>query len=101
MAAVPAQPKTETKVQFSSPFAAAAPAPPPTVAASTEVKQALQAEEPKSTRAAARAAGSRQERVGESGSTSQAEPKSTGELGEQSGLWGRESTERRSYIAPE
>src|SRR5438445_198023 len=37
MAAVPAQPKTETEVQFSSPFAA--PAPPAAVAASTEVKQ--------------------------------------------------------------
>ena len=101
MAAVPAQPKTETKVQFSSPFAAAAPAPPPTVAASTEVKQALQAEEPKSTRAAARAIGISQERVAEIKSTIQAQQKFLGELVEQSSLWELEGTELRIYFSPE
>src|SRR2546421_481130 len=101
MAAVPAQPKTETKVQFSSPFAAAAPAPPPTVAASTEVKQALQAEEPKSTRAAARAIGISQERVAEIKSTIQSQQKFLGELVEQSSLWELEGTELRIYFSPE
>src|SRR6266576_1307573 len=85
MAALPTQPKTETKTQFSSPFAA--PAPPATVAASTEVKQALEAEEPNSTRAAARAIGISQERVAEIKSTIQAQQKFLGELVEQSSLW--------------
>ena len=99
MAAVPAQPKTETKVQFSSPFAA--PAPPATVAASTEVKQAPVAEEPNSTRAAARAIGISQERVAEIKSTIQAQQKFLGELVEQSSLWELEGTELRIYFSPE
>ena len=101
MAALPAQPKTETKVQFSSPFAAPAPAPPPTVAASTEVKQAPVAEEPNSTRAAARAIGISQERVAEIKSTIQAQQKFLGELVEQSSLWELEGTELRIYFSPE
>ena len=99
MAAVPAQPKTETKVQFSSPFAA--PAPPATVAASTEVKQALAAEEPNSTRTPARAIGISQERVAEIKSTIQAQQKFLGELVEQSSLWELEGAELRIYFSQE
>jgi len=101
MAALPAPPKTETKVQFSSPFAAPACAPPATVAASTEVKQGLEAEKPNSTRAAARAIGISQERVAEIKSTIQAQQKFLGELVEQSSLWELEGTELRIYFSPE
>src|SRR6202521_2035303 len=43
-AAIPAQPKAETKTQFSSPFTAQASAPPATIATSAEVKRIVEAE---------------------------------------------------------
>jgi len=104
-AVIPAQPKTETKAQFSSPFAAQASAAPATVAASAEVKQAVEAEEPeilaKSIGAAARAIGISQEHVAEIKSAIQAQQKFLGELVEQSSLWELEGAELRIYFSPD
>ncbi len=105
VAAIPAQPKTETKTQFSSPFAAQASAPPATIAASAEVKQEVEAEEPgipaKSNDAAAQAIGISQEHVAEIKTAIQAQQKFLGELVEQSSRWELEGAELRIYFSPE
>ncbi len=103
--ATPAQPKTETKSQFSSPFAAQASAPPASVAAPAEVKQAVEAEESnipaKGNSAAAQAFGISQEHVAEIKTAIQAQQKFLGELVEQSSRWELEGAELRIYFSPE
>src|SRR5258708_4070863 len=88
---IPAQPKAETKTQFSSPFTAQASAPPATVAASAEVKRAVEAEESgipaKTNGAAPQAIGISQEHVAEIKAAIQAQQKFLGELVEQSSRW--------------
>jgi DNA polymerase-3 subunit gamma/tau len=98
-AAISSQPKT----QFSSPFAAPASASPAAVAASAEVKQAVEEEEPgmpaKGHGAAALAIGIAQEQVAEIKAAVQAQQKFLGELVEQSSLWELEGTELRIYFS--
>jgi DNA polymerase-3 subunit gamma/tau len=105
VAAIPAQPKAETKTQSSSPFVAQASAPPATVAASAEVKQEVDTEElgipAKSNGAAAQAIGISQEHVAEIKTAIQAQQKFLGELVEQSSRWELEGAELRIYFSPE
>jgi DNA polymerase-3 subunit gamma/tau len=105
VAGIPAQPKTETKTQFSSPFAAQASALPANVAASAEVRQAGETEESeipaKINSAAAQATGISQEHVAEIKSAIQAQQKFLGELVEQSSRWELDGTELRIYFSPE
>jgi DNA polymerase-3 subunit gamma/tau len=100
-AAIPSQPKTQT--QFPSPFTAPASAPPAAVAASAEVKQPLEEEEPgipaKGHGAAALAIGITQEQVAEIKTAVQAQQKFLGELVEQSSLWELEGIELRIYFS--
>jgi DNA polymerase-3 subunit gamma/tau len=104
-AGIPAQPKAETKTQFSSPFAAQASAPPATVAASAEVKRAVEAEESgipaKTNGAAPQAIGISQEHVAEIKAAIQAQQKFLGELVEQSSRWELDGAELRIYFSPE
>src|SRR5882762_1863752 len=101
----PAQPKTETKTQFSSPFAAQVSARPASVAGSAEVKQAVEAEESeipaKSIGRAAQAIGISQEHVAEIKSAIHAQQKFLGELVEQSSLWVLDGAELRIYFSPD
>src|ERR1700730_1341882 len=100
-AAIPSQPKTK----FSSPFTAPASATPAAVAASAEVKQAVEEEEPgippKGHGTAALAIGITQEQVAEIKTAVQAQQKFLGELVEQSSLWELEGTELRIYFSPD
>ena len=102
-AAIPSQPKTEA--QFPSPFTAPASAPLATVAASAEVKQTVEEEEPgtpaKGNGAAALAIGITQEQVAEIKAAVQAQQKFLGELVEQSRLWELEGAELRIYFSPD
>jgi DNA polymerase-3 subunit gamma/tau len=102
-APIPAQPKAETKTQFSSPFAARASGPPANVAASTEAKQAVEAEESripdKSDGTAAQAIGISQEHVAEIKTAIQTQQKFLGELVEQSSRWELEGAELRIYFS--
>src|SRR6266480_3717687 len=102
-AAIPSQPKTEA--QFPSPFTAPASAPLATVAASAEVKQAVEEEESgipaKGNGAAALAIGITQEQVAEIKAAVQAQQKFLGELVEQSRLWELEGAELRIYFSPD
>jgi DNA polymerase-3 subunit gamma/tau len=102
-APIPAQPKAETKTQFSSPSAARASGPPANVAASTEAKQAVEAEESripaKSGGAAAQAIGISQEHVAEIKTAIQTQQKFLGELVEQSSRWELEGAELRIYFS--
>ncbi len=104
-AAIPAQPKAETKTQFSSPFAAQASAPPATIAASAEAKRAVEAEESgipaKTNGAAPQAIGISQEHVAEIKAAIQAQQKFLGELVEQSSRWELDGAELRIYFSPE
>ena len=104
-AGIPAQPKAETKTQFSSPFSAQASAPPATVAASAEVKRAVEAEESgipaKTNGAAPQAIGISQEHVAEIKAAIQAQQKFLGELVEQSSRWELDGAELRIYFSPE
>jgi DNA polymerase-3 subunit gamma/tau len=104
-AEIPAQPKAETKTQFSSPFAAQASAPPATVAASAEAKQAMEGEESgipaKSSGAAVQAIGISQEQVAEIKTAIQAQQKFLGELVEHSSRWELDGAELRIYFPPE
>ncbi len=104
-AAIPAQPKAETKMQFSSPFAAQASAPPATNAASAEAKRAVEAEESgipaKTNGAAPQAIGISQEHVAEIKAAIQAQQKFLGELVEQSSRWELDGAELRIYFSPE
>src|SRR6267143_1516184 len=104
-AGIPAQPKAETKTQFSSPFAAQASAPPATIATSAEVKQAVEAEESgipaKGNGATAQAIGISQEHVAEIKAAIQAQQKFLGELVEQSSRWELDGAELRIYFSPE
>jgi len=97
--------KAETKTQFSSPFAAQASAPPATVAASAEVKRAVEAEESgipaKTNGAAPQAIGISQEHVAEIKAAIQAQQKFLGELVEQSSRWELDGAELRNYFSPE
>jgi DNA polymerase III subunit gamma/tau len=105
--AISAQPKTETKAQFSSPFAARASAPAATVAvpASAEVMREPGAEESaspaKSNGAAAQAIGISQKHVAEIKTAIQAQQKFLGELVEQSSRWELDGAELRIYFSPE
>jgi DNA polymerase-3 subunit gamma/tau len=103
-AGIPAQPKAETKTQFSSPFAAQASAPPATIAASAEAKQAVEAEESripaKGNGAAPQAIGISQEHVAEIKAAIQAQQKFLGELVEQSSRWELDGAELRIYFSP-
>jgi DNA polymerase III subunit gamma/tau len=102
--AIPAQPKAETKTQFSSTFAAHASAS-AAVAASAEVKQAVEAEEwaipAKSNGAAMQAMGISQEHVAEIKAAIRAQRKFLGELVEQSSRWELDGAELRIYFLPE
>ena len=104
-AGIPAQPKAETKTQFSSPFSAQASAAPATVAASAEVKRAVEAEESgipaKTNGAAPQAIGISQEHVAEIKAAIQAQQKFLGELVEQSSRWELDGAELRIYFSPE
>jgi len=104
-AAIPAQPKPDTKTQFSSPFAAQTSAAAATVAASAEARQAVEAEESavpaKSNGAAAQAIGISQEHVAEIKIAIQAQQKFLGELVEQSSRWELDGVELRIYFSPE
>ena len=104
-AAIPAQPKAETKMQFSSPFAAQASAPPATNAASAEAKRAVEAEESgipaKTNGAAPQAIGISQEHVAEIKAAIHAQQKFLGELVEQSSRWELDGAELRIYFSPE
>src|SRR3981189_733490 len=104
-AGIPAQPKAETKTQFSSPFSAQASAPPATVAASAEVKRAVEAEESgipaKTNGAAPQAIGISREHVAEIKAAIQAQQKFLGELVEQSSRWELDGAELRIYFSPE
>jgi len=104
-AAIPAQPKAETKTSFSSPFAAQASSPAANVAASasTEVKEPAEIEEmgipAKSNGAATQAIGISQEHVAEIKAAIQAQQKFLGELVEQSSQWELEGAELRIYFS--
>jgi DNA polymerase-3 subunit gamma/tau len=102
--AISAQPKAETKAQFSSPFAAQASAP-AAAAASVEVKQAAEGEEStvsaKSNGSAAQAIGISQEHVAEIKAAIQTQQKFLGELVEQSSRWELDGAELRIYFSPE
>src|ERR1700694_874949 len=104
-AGIPAQPKAETETQFSSPFAAQASAPPATIAALAEVKQAVEAEESgipaKTNGTAPQAIGISQEHVAEIKAAIQAQQKFLGELVEQSSRWELDGAELRIYFSPE
>ncbi len=101
--ATPAQPKMETKTQISSPFIAQASAPAAAIAASAEVKQAVEVEEPaipaKNNGAVAQAIGISQEHVAEIKTAIQAQQKFLGELVEQSSRWELEGAELRLYFS--
>ena len=105
MAAIPAQPKTETKTQFSSPFARQVPARPAAVAGSAEVKPAVEAEESgipaKRIGATAQAIGISQALVAEIKSAIQAQQKFLGELVEHGHRWELDGMELRIYFATE
>jgi DNA polymerase III subunit gamma/tau len=98
-AAIPLQQKT----QFSSPFTASTSAPPATIAASAELKQTVEEEEPgipaKGNGAAALAIGITQEQVAEIKAAVQAQQRFLGELVEQSSLWELEGAELRIYFS--
>jgi DNA polymerase-3 subunit gamma/tau len=98
-AAIPLQQKT----QFSSPFTASTSAPPATIAASAELKQTVEEEEPgipaKGNGAAALAIGITQEQVAEIKVAVQAQQRFLGELVEQSSLWELEGAELRIYFS--
>src|ERR1700694_145587 len=100
-AAIPSQSKT----QFSSPLTAPASAPPAAVAASAEVKQAVEEEEPgipaKGAGAAALAIGITQEQVAEIKSAVQAQQKFLGGVVERCSLWELEGAELRIYFSPD
>jgi DNA polymerase-3 subunit gamma/tau len=99
VAAIPLQQKT----QFSSPFTASTSAPPATIAASAELKQTVEEEEPgipaKGNGAAALAIGITQEQVAEIKVAVQAQQRFLGELVEQSSLWELEGAELRIYFS--
>ncbi len=105
VAAIPPQPKADTKAQFSSPLAAQASAPPSTVAPSAQSKPALEAEESaisaKSNGATTPARGISQEHVAAIKTAVQAQQKFLGELLEQSSRWELEGAELRIYYSPE
>jgi len=105
VAAIPPQPKAEKRAQFSSPFAGQASAPLATVVTSTEVKQAMEAEESaisaKSNGATTPAMGISQEHVAAIKTAVQAQQKFLGELLEQSSRWELEGAELRIYFSPE
>jgi DNA polymerase-3 subunit gamma/tau len=102
-AAMPAQPKAETKTQFSSSFPARASGSPATMAPSTEAQQPVAAEEPpvpaKNNSAAAQAIGISQEHVAEIKTAIQTQQKFLGELVEQSSRWELEGAELRIYFS--
>src|SRR5260370_28127460 len=84
--ATPAQPKMETKTQISSPFIAQASAPAAAIAASAEVKQAVEVEEPaipsKNNGAVAQAIAMSQEHMARSKTARQGQSKFLGDLPE-------------------
>jgi DNA polymerase-3 subunit gamma/tau len=104
-AAIPAQPKAETKTQSSPPFAGQASVPAATVDTPAEVKQATEAGESgspaKSNGAAVLAIGISQEHVAEIKTAIQTQQKFLGELVEQSSRWEFDGTELRIYFSPE
>jgi DNA polymerase III subunit gamma/tau len=102
--AISGQPKAETKAQFSSTFASQASAP-AAIAASAEVKQAVEAEESaipaKSNGVATQAIGISQEHVAEIQAAIRAQQKFLSELVEQSSRWELDGAELRIYFSPE
>jgi DNA polymerase-3 subunit gamma/tau len=103
--AIPAQPRTETRVQLSSPPAAQASAAAASAAAPAEVKQAAVPQEtktsPKSNGATAQAIGISPEQLAEIKAAIQAQQKFLGELVEQSSCWELDGAELRLYFSPE
>ena len=104
-AAIPAQPRTETRVQLSSPLAAQASAAAASAAAPAEVKQAAVPQEtkisPESNGATAQAIGISPEQLAEIKAAIQAQQKFLGELVEQSSCWELDGAELRLYFSPE
>ncbi len=104
-AAIPAQPRAETKMHLSSPFAAQTSATAANVAAPLDVKQGAAPEEannsPKSNGATAQAIGISQEQLAEIKAAIQAQQKFLGELVEQSSRWELDGAELRLYFSTE
>jgi len=105
-AVMPAQPKAETKPQFSSPFAAQASVTPATAAAvPAEIKREVGAGESaapaKNNGAAIEAMGISQEHIAEIKAAVQAQQKFLGELVENSSRWELEGAELRIYFPPQ
>jgi DNA polymerase III subunit gamma/tau len=103
-AAIPAQPRAETKIQVSSPFSAQASATAASVAASVDAKGAPARQETqtpsKSNGAPAQAIGISQEQLAEIKTAIQAQQKFLGELVEQSSCWELDGAELRLYFSP-
>jgi DNA polymerase III subunit gamma/tau len=104
-AAIPAQPRAETKAQLSSPFVAQASTAAASAAAPAEIKQVAAPQEtkipPKSDGATAQAIGISQEQLAEIKAAIQAQQKFLGELVEQSSCWELDGAELRLYFSPE
>ena len=104
-AAIPAQPRTETSMQLSSPFASQTSATAASAAAPAEVKQMAAPRETrilaKSNGAPAQAIGISQEQLAEIKTAIQAQQKFLGELVEQSSCWELDGAELRLYFSPE
>ncbi len=104
-AAIPSQPRAETKMQLPASFAAQASATAANVAAPVGAKQATDPQETripaKSNGAPARAIGISQEQLAEIKMAIQAQQKFLGELVEQSSCWELDGTELRLYFSPE
>ncbi len=104
-AAIPGQPRAETRAQLSSPFAAQAAATVASAAAPAEVKQTAAPQETKipskSNGATAQVNGISQEQLAEIKTAIQAQQKFLGELVEQSSCWELDGAELRLYFSPE
>jgi DNA polymerase-3 subunit gamma/tau len=103
-AAIPVQPRAETRMPLSSAIAAQTSAPAENAAAPAEVKQAAPQEtklSPKSNGAPAHAIGISQEQLAEIKTAIQAQQKFLGELVEQSSCWELDGAELRLYFSPE
>jgi len=102
-AAVPAQPKPETKAQFSSPFSTKNSVPAAAVPTQAEVKQEVEPKEStipaKTNDAPAQAIGISQEHVAEIKAEIQAQTNFLGNLVGQSSLWELEGAELRIYFS--
>jgi DNA polymerase III gamma/tau subunit len=104
-AAIPAQPRTETRMQLSSPFASETSAAAASAAAPPQVKQTAAPQgtkiSPKSNGATPQAIGISQEQLAEIKTAIQAQQKFLGELVEQSSCWELDGAELRFYFSPE